>query len=544
LEHTRKRGELASLLADHLKRLRRDEIEPAVRLAIGQVFAEWDERALKMSWKSVMAVVEQLVGASSDLRDQVWAEAVDAGQGVRLLMEQSRCTSQSPPALTILQVYDALEKIAETVGRGSQARKRSLLHDLLVRASPVEAKFLVKVLVQDMRHGVSEGIMLEGIAKAAGVRTGLVRRANQLWGDVGKVALVSLTEGRTGLEQATVRMFRPVKPMLAQSAENLAEAFERHPGHIALEYKLDGARVQIHRQGDDVRIYSRKLSDVTLSLPDVVAQVKVGLRAGEAILDGEAIAVDARGRPLPFQQLMRRFRRLRDIEHTVEAVPVQLFLFDLLHRDGESWVDAPNEARWAALGKAAGTLSLVPRLEPSSIEEAERFAEGAHRDGHEGILVKDMRSAYTPGGRGKSWLKLKRVHSLDLVVVAADWGYGRRHGWLSNYHLAALDTDSQKFHVVGKTFKGLTDAEFQEMTKRLLTLERERSRGTVFVQPGVVVEVLFNEIQDSSQYESGLALRFARIARIRSDKAPEDADTLQTLRQLYDQQGSFKGRAT
>jgi DNA ligase-1 len=544
LEQTRKRGEMATLLANHLKTLRQGEIPPAVRLTIGQVFAEWDERALKMGWKSVMFVVDQLISASPDLRDQVWAQAADAGQGVRLLMDQSRSTPRVPPALTILHVYHTLEEIAETVGRGSQTRKQSLLRDLLQRASPVEAKFLVKILVQDMRHGVSEGIMLEGIAKAAGVRTRLVRRANQLWGDVGMVALVAVTEGETGLEQATVRMFRPVKPMLAQSTEHLGEAFERHAGHAALEYKLDGARVQIHRQGDEVRIYSRKLSDVTPSLPDVVAQVKLGLRAGEAILDGEAIAVDARGRPLPFQQLMRRFRRLRDIEDTIEAVPVKLFLFDLLYRDGESLVDAPNEARWAALEKAAGTLNLVPRLVPSSIEEAGRFTEDAHRDGHEGVMVKNLRSAYTPGGRGKSWLKLKHVHSLDLVVVAADWGYGRRHGWLSNYHLAALDAESQEYSVVGKTFKGLTDAEFREMTKRLLVLEQERSRGTVFVQPRVVVEVLFNEIQHSSKYESGLALRFARIARIRNDKSPGEADTLQTLRQLCEQQGQFKGRTT
>jgi DNA ligase-1 len=544
LEQTRKRSELATILANHLHRLRREEVAPAVRLAIGQVFAEWDERALKISWKSVMAVVDQLISASPDVRDQVWAQAADAGQGIHLLMEQSRCAPRVPPPLTILVVYRTLEEIAQTVGRGSQARKQSLLHDLLQRASPVEAKFLVKVLMQDMRHGVSEGIMLEGIAKAAGVGTRHVRRANQLWGDVGMVALVALTKGETGLQQATVRMFRPVKPMLAQSAEHLSEAFERHAGHVALEYKLDGARVQIHRQGDEVRIYSRKLSDVTPSLPDVVAQVRLGLRAGEAILDGEAIAVDARGRPLPFQQLMRRFRRLRDIENSVKAVPVQLFLFDLLYSDGESLVDAPNEARWAALERAAGTLNLVPRLEPGSVEEGDRFTEDAHRDGHEGVMVKNLRSAYTPGGRGKSWLKLKHVQSLDLVVVAADWGYGRRHGWLSNYHLAALDADSREYNVVGKTFKGLTDAEFREMTERLLALEQKRSRGTVFVQPRVVVEVLFNEIQDSSQYESGLALRFARIARIRSDKLPGDADTLQTLRQLYDQQGQFKGRTT
>ncbi|UCC64766.1 MAG: ATP-dependent DNA ligase, partial [Anaerolineae bacterium] len=331
-------------------------------------------------------------------------------------------------------------------------------------------------------------------------------------------------------------------PMLAQTAQNLAEAFERYQGRVALEYKLDGARVQIHRRGDEVRVYSRHLADVTASLPDVVAEVKERLAAEEAILEGEAVAVDAQGRPLPFQHLMRRFRRKRAVAATVQEIPVQLFLFDALYVDGRSLVDAPYRERWAALEGAAGGLTLVRRLIPQSAEGGQAFAEAAYRDGHEGVMAKDLDSAYTPGVRGKSWLKLKHVISLDLVVVAADWGYGRRHGWLSNYHLAARDEGSGEYLAVGKTFKGLTDAEFQAMTARLLELERSRKGGTVYVQPQVVVEVLFNEIQASSQYRSGLALRFARISRIRDDKAPAEADTLQTLRQLYDQQFQYKGR--
>jgi DNA ligase-1 len=393
-----------------------------------------------------------------------------------------------------------------------------------------------------MRHGVSEGIMLDAIAKAAGVKTRLVRRANQLWGDLGEVALVALTEGEAGLKKATVRLFRPLKPMLTQTAGDLIEAFERYEGRVALEYKLDGARVQIHRRGDEVRIYSRHLAEVTASLPDVVAEVQDKLAAEEAILEGEAVAVDAQGQPLPFQHLMRRFRRKHAVAATVEEIPVELHLFDALYLNGKTLVDASCQERWAALEGAAGKLNLVRRLIPKTVEEGEAFAEAAYRDGHEGVMAKDLDSAYTPGVRGKSWLKLKRVLSLDLVIVAADWGYGRRHGWLSNYHLAARDADSGQYLVVGKTFKGLTDGQFQEMTERLLALERSRKGGTVFVQPQVVVEVLFNEIQESSQYRSGLALRFARISRVREDKIPAEADTIQTLRQLYDQQFQYKGR--
>jgi DNA ligase-1 len=541
LELTSKRGEMATLVASFLKGLAPAEIPPAVRMTIGQVFPEWDGRALNLSWQAVMAVVDELIDTPPEGRTGADVEAVDGGEFVRLLLEQGRCQPPSPPPLTILGVFGTFTEIAEKKGKGSRAHKGALLRELMARATAVEAKFLTKVIYQEMRHGVSEGIMLDGIAKAAGAKTRLVRRANQLWGDVGEVALVALTEGESGLKKATVRLFRPIKPMLAQTAEALAEAFEQFGGRVALEYKLDGARVQIHRRGDEVHIYSRNLADVTGSLPDVVTEVKARLAAQEAIVEGEAVAVDAQGRPLPFQHLMRRFRRKHALAAMVEEVPIQLHLFDALYVDGELLVDAPYRERWTALERAAGGSNLVRRLLPGTAEEGQAFAEAAHRDGHEGVMAKDLDSAYTPGVRGKSWLKLKHVMSLDLVIVAADWGYGRRHGWLSNYHLAARDATGE-YLVVGKTFKGLTDDEFRDMTERLLDLERGRKRSTVLVQPQVVVEVLFNEIQESSQYRSGLALRFARITRVREDKSPSQADTLQTLRELYERQFQYKGR--
>jgi len=547
LERETKRRNLAALLAAFLKDLAPDEVPPAVRLVIGQVFPEWDARALNVSWQTVMAVVDGLIDAPPRVREEVAAQAVDGGEAVRLLLERARREPPTPPPLTVMEVFHTFEEIAEMAGKGSRARKEALLRGLLTRATPVEAKVLVKVIYQEMRHGVSEGLMLDGIARAAGVKRGLVTRANQLWGDLGDVARVALTEGEAGLGKATVRLFRPIKPMLAQTAESMDEVFTAYGGHLALEYKLDGARVQIHRQGDQVRIYSRHLADVTESLPDVVAQVREGLAAEEAIVEGEAVAVSAQGRPLPFQDLMRRFRRKHAVAATVEEVPIQLHLFDLLYVNGRSLIDAPCQERWAALEQAAGGLNLVRRLLPQAVEEGAAFAEAAYREGHEGVMAKDLDSAYTPGVRGKSWLKLKHVVSLDLVVVAADWGYGRRHGWLSNYHLAAHDEATglgrtTEYPVVGKTFKGLTDAEFQAMTERLLGLERSRRGGTVFVRPEVVVEVLFNEVQASPQYKSGLALRFARIYRVREDKTADEADTMQTLRQLYERQFQRKGR--
>jgi DNA ligase-1 len=542
LEHTTKRNEIVTLLAQFLQGLAPEEVAPAVRLTIGQVFPEWDGRTLNMSWAAVMAVVDQLTGESSDLREQLSAQAVDGGEYVRLLLEHARSQPPSPPPLMILEVFHAFQQIAETSGAGSRARKEALLQTLFRRATPVEAKYLSKVIFQEMRHGVNEGLMLEGIAQASGIKSALVRRANQLWGDIGEVALVALTQGKAALENAGVRLFRPLKPMLAQTAENLDEAFVRFGDKLALEYKLDGARMQIHRRGDQVRIYSRNLADVTDSLPDVVDEVKASEGSTECILEGEAIAVDSRGRPLPFQHLMRRFGRKRDVTVSAEEIPVQLHLFDALYVNERSLIDASYQERWSALEQAAGSLNLVRRLVPRTIEEGKAFAEGAYLAGHEGVMIKELESTYTPGVRGQSWLKLKHVMSVDLVIVAADWGYGRRHGWLSNYHLAALDEETGDYLVVGKTFKGLTDEEFKAMTTRLLGLEYSRRRSTVYVLPQVVVEVLFNEIQASSQYKSGLALRFARITRLRDDKASSEADTLQTLRRLYELQFRHKGQ--
>ncbi|MGQ9598951.1 MAG: ATP-dependent DNA ligase [Anaerolineae bacterium] len=544
LGRTSKRLELVALLSDFLQELAPDEVSAAARLVIGQVFPGWDERALNVSWKSVMEVVDGLTDASPAVREELGARSVDGGQFVRLLLENARRRPSQPPPLRLLEVYEALEQIAAAEGKGVRTRREALLRALLERATPLEAEYLTKIIYQEMRHGVNEGLLLEGIARASGSSLRWVQRAYQVWGDLGEVARVTLSEGESGLQRAGVHLFRAVRPMLAETADDLDEAFVRYQGQVALEYKLDGARVQIHRQGRQVRVYSRHLADVTTSLPDAAAEVQAGIAAEEAIFDGEAIAVDAHGRPLPFQYLMRRFRRKHAVATTLHEVPVRLYLFDLLYLDGQSWVDVPYRERWHALAQAAGSLNLVPRLIPTTLEEGRAFAEAAYREGHEGVMIKDLNSLYTPGVRGKSWLKLKHTFSLDLVIVAADWGYGRRHGWLSNYHLAARDAESGQYRVVGKTFKGLTDAEFQAMTERLLALERGRRGSTVFVQPQVVVEVTLNEIQESRQYEAGLALRFARIARVREDKSPVEADSLQTLRRLYEQQFKYKGQPT
>jgi DNA ligase-1 len=328
--------------------------------------------------------------------------------------------------------------------------------------------------------------------------------------------------------------------MLAEIAADVGEALAAHGGTSAVEYKYDGARIQLHRDGDRVAIWSRRLSDVTPSLPDIVAIARRDLSGAPFILDGEVVALDAAGRPLPFQELMRRFRRVRGVEAAAGALPLTLHLFDCLMAEGRSYLDEPYARRWEALERVTGGRWLAERTVVSSAADGEAFKARAIAAGHEGVMAKDLKSPYEPGGRGKRWFKLKAALTVDCVIVAADRGSGRRVGWLSNYHLAVVD--GLGWAEVGKTFKGLTDREFTEMTERLRALATDDNGYTVRVRPEVVVEVEYNEIQKSPTYPSGFALRFARIARIRDDKAPGQATTLEELRGLYERQFATKGR--
>jgi DNA ligase-1 len=542
LEATRSRLRLAEVLAGFLQRLAPEEVGPGLRLLLGQPFAEWEGRALNVSGQQLFGVLDEMAPATPEQREAISAEAVDGGHAALLLLERARAAERHGPPLAVCEVMETLEAIAAVSGKGARARREALLRELLAGATPLEAKYIAKAVLGEMRHGVSGGIAQDGIARAAGVPVDAVRRADQLLGDLREVATLARQEGAAGLARVTLRLFRPVRPMLAQTADSMADIFRRLGGRVALEFKYDGARVQIHVQGDEVRVFSRNLADVTASLPDVAAKVRAHVRARPAIVEGEVVAVDAEGRPLPFQELMRRFRRVHDVAEMVAQVPVEFYLFDCLHRAGEDLLDHPYHERWAALEDVSGGLPQARRCLPADEAAGQAFAEEARECGHEGVMAKDLESLYTPGARGMSWLKLKHVLTLDLAVVAADWGYGRRHGWLSNLHLAVRDEETGEFVVVGKTFKGLTDAQFVEMTARLLALERGRRGGTVYVEPGVVVEVLFNELQASPRYRGGLALRFARVLRIREDKGPDQVDTLKTLRQLYERQFRYKGR--
>jgi len=446
----------------------------------------------------------------------------------------------SGPPLTLADVVAAFAQVAEAAGAGARRLKEQCLSALAVRASDAEREVIGRIIGGEMRTGVSDGLVLEAIAEAAGADLARTRRAALFLGDLATVAALALTGGPDALAAVTPRLFVPMLPMLAEITSDFGEVLSAHGGVTALDFKYDGARIQVHGDGQRVGIWSRRLSDVTASLPDVVDIVRRDLAGAPFILDGEVVALDAAGRPLPFQELMRRFRRVHDVEALVGEVPLALHFFDCLVAEGRSLIDEPSERRWEALKRVTGGRYLAERSVVTTVSEADAFLSRALAAGHEGVMAKDQRAAYEPGGRGKRWFKLKAADTVDCVIIAADRGSGRRVGWLSNYHLAVRDGEG--WADVGKTFKGLTDQEFTAMTERLWALAVGDDGYTVRVTPEIVVEVEYNEIQKSPTYPSGLALRFARIARIRDDKAPGQATTLDELRQLYEGQFETKGR--
>jgi DNA ligase-1 len=435
-------------------------------------------------------------------------------------------------SLTVAAVDSTFAAIADATGKGSAAGRVGLLRELFAKATQDEREFLTRLLLGDLRQGALDGLMTDAVARAAGVDQSAVRRALLYAGSIPDVARTALEEGAAGLDAFGLRMFTPLQPMLAQTVDNVSSALGRL-GIAGLEYKLDGARIQVHRDGNDVRIFTRNLNDVTESLPDVVAAV-LALPASELILDGEAIAMRADGRPLPFQTTMRRFGRRKDVEHLRQTLPLRCFFFDVLRADGTTLLDRPAAERFGALEDLVPDHARVRRTITDDIEHADAFLRDARRTGHEGIIAKSLDAPYDAGARGSAWLKIKPVHTLDLVVLAAEWGHGRRRGRLSNLHLGARGPDG--FVMLGKTFKGLTDQMLEWQTHELLARETSRSEYVVHVRPELVVEIAFNDVQSSSRYPGGLALRFARVRAYRTDKSAADADTIDTVRAIHDAQ--------
>ncbi len=440
-------------------------------------------------------------------------------------------TSASSPSLTLTVTDGYFQRVVDAAGPGSTKIRARLVRDLLQQGTREEQDFLARLLFGELRQGALEGIMTEAIASAFRVPAGDVRRALMLTGDLGAVAHAALTLGSPGLGGFGLRMFRPLKPMLAQSADRVEDALERL-GIAALEWKLDGARVQVHRSGSEVRVFTRQLNDVTGTVPELV-EAALGLPVQEIVLDGEALALRRDGRPLPFQLTMRRFGRKLDVPRMRAKLPLTTFFFDCLYLDGETLIDLAAEERFRRLSAALPESLVVPRIVTGDAHAAASFLAGARQGGHEGLVAKALAAPYEAGRRGAGWVKVKPAHTLDLVVLGAEWGHGRRRGWLSNLHLGARDPETGSFVMLGKTFKGFTDELLTWQTRALQEIEIARDRYTVYVEPKWVVEVAFNEVQASSRYPAGLALRFARVRGYRHDKRPEDADTIDTVRDIF-----------
>ena len=515
LEETSKRNGKIRLISEVLRKTRPEDVSYVTLFLAGKPLPEADPRVLEKSYATLSAVGKTLNQAF---------------------------LSGNEDSLTIAEVFATLEKLAEVKGAGSKEKRLALLSSLINRTTPLETEYLSRMLLGEMRIGVVEGVLLDAIAEASGVPRQLVRRAHMLHGDIGDVARLAVTEGAAALEKVGLRLFVPVKPMLAEMAEDIPQVLAEHKEGSAFEYKFDGARIQIHRKSDQVRIFSRRLTDVTDSIPEIVDYAKTKVKASEFLIEGEVVALGEGGKPVPFQDLMRRFRRVHGIEDMVEKIPLRLYLFDVLQSEGKTLIDLPYTERWEILASLVPADSLAPRIVTRDNKVVNDFLQAALKEGHEGLMAKSLTSDYSPGARGKKWFKIKPADRLDVVIVAADWGSGRRVGWLSNYHLAVRDEETGEYLVVGKTFKGLTDAEFDMITKRLRDLKTKETKWTVHVKPEIVVEVAHNEVQKSPRYKSGFALRFARIAKFRDDKSPEEADTIQRLRRLYEKQFENKGR--
>jgi DNA ligase-1 len=453
------------------------------------------------------------------------------GAGGAAIAEARPTRHADTPLLDLIEVDSAFQQVASASGAGSAAEKSRILAGLLARATRDEQDYLVRLLFGELRQGALEGLVLEAVARASGIPAAQVRRAAMLAGDLGPVARAALVEGASALERLVLQPFRPVQPMLAGSAPEAADAVAEL-GEALLEYKLDGARIQVHKAGDEVRVYSRNLREVTAAVPEVV-EAALALPARQLILDGETLAVRAGGAPQPFQVTMRRFGRRLDVDEQRRTLPLAPFFFDCLYLDGESLIDAPLSRRLRLLDGIAPESVRVPRIVTASADEAAEFLARSRSAGHEGVMAKALGAPYAAGARGQAWLKVKPARTLDLVVLAVEWGSGRRRGTLSNLHLGARDEERGGFVMLGKTFKGLSDAMLAWQTERLLQLEIAREGHVVHVRPELVVEIAFNDIQQSPHYPGRLALRFARVKRHRPDKPSAEADGFAAVQQIY-----------
>jgi DNA ligase-1 len=454
------------------------------------------------------------------------------GIGWNTLQEALKDAPFLPKPLSLADLDSYFDSIAIERGVGSSGRKVRILREVFSRASEKERAFLTGLILGEIRQGALEGLILEAVARATSLPLVLLQQSLMFSGRIGEVARTAIEEGASGLSRFQPKLFHPISPMLASPVEGGDEAIDRL-GEAGWEYKIDGARIQVHKDGEEIRIFTRHLKEITGRAPEIIHLARQ-FTIDKAIFEGEAIALREDGRPLPFQTTMRRFGRVQDVERIQREIPLKPFFFDLLHLDGQSILGVPYGKRFEQLTKSIPSEYLIPRIVTADEAKVRDFLLQSLKAGHEGLMAKSLNSPYVAGQRGFLWLKIKPAQTLDLVILAAEWGHGRRKEWLSNLHLGARDEESGEFVMLGKTFKGLTDKMLQWQTKKLLELEAGRDEWIVYVRPELVVEIAFNDIQESPRYPGGLALRFARVKGFREDKPASEADTFQKVRTVFE----------
>lgn len=534
---------MTGLVSELFSLVTSEELPIVTHFVMGEVFPAWTDKEVGLGTGILINALSRSSGLSIKEIEDIVRETGDIGKTtVKALGKVSKgqvtfsSFLDSPAELSIMEVFERFRDIAHATGKGSQTSKIKHLQYLFNSASVEEVSYIARLAIEDMRIGVGEGIVRDAIAKAFNVPVASVERGYMLTNDMGLVAVTAKEGGNEALLNLGLQVGRPIKLMLAQVTPDIETAI-RELGVVAAEWKFDGARVQIHKKGDTVTLYSRRLENITGSLPDIVSAVKTAVKADSAILDGEAVAIDEDGRPKPFQEILKRFRRKYDVQNKVRHIPLTLNLFDIMYLNGDSLIELPLQKRREFLVSSIGDSDLVHvdnQLITSDISQINCMYEQALQAGHEGIMIKNPGSPYSPGKRGKNWLKKKPVmETLDLVVIGAEWGYGRRTSFLGSFALACHDPETGRFLSVGKVATGISDEQLAELTELFREHIISESGTSVEIRPHILFEVAFEEIQKSTNYGSGYALRFPRLVRVRDDKSLEEADTLERLEDMY-----------
>ncbi|WP_370571727.1 ATP-dependent DNA ligase [Methanomethylovorans sp.] len=543
IEETAGSLDMTALVSELFSLVTSEELPVVTHFVMGEVFPAWSDEEVGLGTGLLLNAISKSSGLSVKKIEDIVRETGDIGKTtVKALGKVSKGQAtfssflDSPVELSIMEVFERFKDISRATGKGSQTSRIKHLQYLFNSASAEEVGYIARLAIEDMRIGVGEGIVRDAIAKAFDVPVASVERGYMLTNDIGLVAVTAKKGGAEALLNLGLQVGRPIKLMLAQVTPDIETAI-KDLGVVAAEWKFDGARVQIHKKGDEVTLYSRRLENITDSLPDIVSAVKKAIKADSAILDGEAVAIDEDGRPKPFQEILKRFRRKYDVQNKVRHIPLNLNLFDIMYLNGESLIELPLQKRRELLVSCVENSDLIrvdSQLITSDLSQINSMYEQALRAGHEGIMIKNPESPYSPGKRGKNWLKKKPVmETLDLVVIGAEWGYGRRTSFLGSYALACHDPETGRFLPVGKVATGISDEQLAELTELFKEHIISESGTIVEIRPHVLFEVAFEEIQKSTNYESGYALRFPRLVRVRDDKSLEEVDTLERLEDMY-----------